>query len=75
MRYSETRLSIDALMDKQLHRSDAIATEIISALEQFISQGQTVRNTNFEDIVTSYIRKDIQADDEGQEFMSRIFST
>ena len=73
--YSETRLSIDEFMDQQNQRSDAISAEIWDKLAQRESQGQIDESCELENIVSASIRNDVEADNEGREFMLKTFST
>ena len=73
--YSETRLSIDEFMDQQNQRSNAISAEIWEKLAQRETQGQIDESCDLENIVSTSIRNDVEADNEGREFMLTIFST
>ena len=75
VRYSETRLSIDEFMDNQIHRSNAISTEITSKLEQHGIQGEIDESYELENIVGKSISNNVQADDEGRKFMMKCLST
>ena len=75
VRYSKTLLSIDEFMYNQIHRSNAITIEITSKLEQHGIQGEIDESYELENVISKSISNDVQADDEGREFMKKFLST
>ena len=73
--YSETRLSTDEFIDQQNQRSDTISAEIWDKLAQRETQGQIDESCELDNIVSASIRNDVEADNEGREFMLKTCSS